>query len=185
MVDDFDDWYGRVRPRLAAALTGWCGDASLAAEALDEAFVRYLEQGDRAAAIAQPDGWVWRTATNVVRRRQRRRTLEDRLLRRHADGKRGAADGPTADDVDLQRALLALTERQRTAVTLHHLADLPIRAVAEAMEVAEGTVSATLHQARRRLATLLALDPEPDDTAAAAASADRSALANRPDGAVP
>ncbi len=42
MEQDFDTWYGDLRPRMAAALAAWCGDRGLAAEAVDEAFVRAI-----------------------------------------------------------------------------------------------------------------------------------------------
>jgi hypothetical protein len=44
MEQDFDTWYGDLRPRMAAALAAWCGDRGLAAEAVDEAFVRAIER---------------------------------------------------------------------------------------------------------------------------------------------
>ena len=86
MVEDFDAWYGELRPPMLAALAAWCGDAGVADEALDEAFVRAYERWDRVRTSPSPAGWVWRTATNVVRRHHRRRSLEERILR----------DGPTA-----------------------------------------------------------------------------------------
>jgi RNA polymerase sigma-70 factor, ECF subfamily len=53
-------------------------------------------------------------------------------------------------------AVQRLPLRQRTAVALHYLSDLPQKDVATAMGVAQGTVAATLHEARRRLAVTLA-----------------------------
>jgi RNA polymerase sigma-70 factor, ECF subfamily len=161
MVDDFDEWYGGLRPTVLAALGAWCGDPGIAADAVDEAFVRALERWERVRVLDAPAGWVWSTATNVVRRRARRAGLERRSLRRHAAGRADALAGPTGDDVDLRRALLQLTERQRTAVVLRHVVDLPQREVAAWMGVEPGTVAATVHQARARLAALLALIDEP------------------------
>lgn len=159
MIDDFDAWYAELRPQMLPALSAWCGHAGLADEALDEAFTRAFERWTRVAVAPSPAGWVWRTATNVVRRQQRRRAIELRLLRRTAaravvDANRSphSAHGHVADDLDLRAALSRLTQRQRTAVVLHHIADLPHVEVAAAMGVATGTVAATLHQARARLA---------------------------------
>jgi RNA polymerase sigma-70 factor (ECF subfamily) len=157
MVRDFDAWYAQARPSLAAALGAWCGDASIGAEAVDEAFVRALERWDRVGRLARPEAWVWTTAANVARRRMRRRDQEARLIRRMATTQDSVP--PTEPrDPELRRALLRLTDRQRTVVVLHHLADLPIREVAEIVGIAEGTVSATLHQARARLAADLGCD---------------------------
>jgi RNA polymerase sigma-70 factor (ECF subfamily) len=165
MVDDFDAWYAELRPPMLAALGAWCGDLAAADDALDEAFTRAYERWDRVARSASPAGWVWRTATNVVRRQHRRRAVEERLLRRtdrRHDATRTAEPphGCVADDLDLRAALLRLTPRQRTAVVLHHIADLPHAEVAAAMGIATGTVAATLHQARARLAAELAPRPE-------------------------
>ncbi|WP_421118153.1 RNA polymerase sigma factor [Aquihabitans daechungensis] len=157
MVDDFDAWYTELRPAMAPALAAWCGDASVAADALDEAFTRAFERWDRVQRNGSPEGWVWRTATNVVRRRYRRRSMEQALIER-SDAPRSAPGDSIEDDLDLRAALLRLTDRQRTALVLHHIADLPHRAVADAMGVATGTVAATLHQARARLAAELTTD---------------------------
>ena len=162
MVDDFDGWYAELRPTMARALAVWCGDAALAADALDEAFVRAVERWDRVSGMDARAGWVWRTATNVIRRRMRRVDLEQQALRRH--NANGVDSSPAAggDDIDLLRALRHLPERQRTAVVLHYVADLSHADVAELMGITTGTVAATLHQARARLAELVG---EPDDAA--------------------
>jgi RNA polymerase sigma-70 factor (ECF subfamily) len=180
MVDDFDAWYAETRPTMASALAAWCGDPALAADALDEAFVRAIERWGRVRSMDEPAGWVWRTATNVARRRMRRHGLEGRALRRHSAGRAAATRELSGDDVDLRRALLTLTERQRTAIVLHYIADLPVSDVADLMGVATGTVSATLHQAR----TLLAARLETVDLAPPVVEAPRpTAPAPRTDGA--
>jgi RNA polymerase sigma-70 factor (ECF subfamily) len=148
MVEDFDAWYGELRPTMLPALAAWCGDDGVADEALDEAFVRAYERWDLVRSSASPAGWVWRTATNIVRRHYRRRAIEQRLLRRTA---RSDAIDAGVDDVDLRAALLRLTERQRTAVVLHHLVGWSHAEVGAALGIATGTVAATLHQARARL----------------------------------
>ena len=177
MVEDFDAWYGELRPPMLAALAAWCGDAGVADEALDEAFVRAYERWDRVRTSPSPAGWVWRTATNVVRRHHRRRSLEERILRRTDRRPEHSQPSRTDDDLDLRAALLHLTERQRTAIVLHHIADLPHAEVAEAMGVATGTVAATLHQARARLAAELTL---PADEPPIPAPAGRRVAATNP-----
>src|SRR4051794_403890 len=127
MEDDFDAWYAEVRPRLGAALASWCGDADVAADALDEAFVRAVERWDRVSHLDVPAGWVWLPATNVVRRGHRRLGSERQSLlragRRRTDD---TTDDPTEarpGSLALRAALLALTDRQRTAIVLHYLVD--------------------------------------------------------------
>ena len=60
-----------------------------------------------------------------------------------------------ADQVDLQRALLTLSPRQRACIVLHHLADWPVRDVADALGCAEATVRVHLFRALRRLRSVL------------------------------
>jgi len=103
MVDDFDEWYSSVRAEMAPALAAWCGDSALAADALDEAFTRAFERWNRVRRLDSPAGWVWRTSTNVVKRRSRRAAQEGRLLARHV-ANRPRIDVGIDDDLDLRRA---------------------------------------------------------------------------------
>jgi RNA polymerase sigma-70 factor (ECF subfamily) len=84
--DGFEEWYQREHPRLLSSLTAISGDAWVASEATDEAFVRAYERWAAVRTMASPVGWTYRTGLNVARRRFRRRQLEERLLRRHAAG---------------------------------------------------------------------------------------------------
>jgi RNA polymerase sigma factor (sigma-70 family) len=63
-------------------------------------------------------------------------------------------------DLDLERALDRLTDRQRTAIDLHYFVGLDVATAAEVMGCAPGTVKATLHQARARLRDLLGDDDD-------------------------
>jgi len=69
-------------------------------------------------------------------------------------------------DPELEAALRQLPPRKRLVVYLHYLADLPYPTVAEICGISEGTVAATLSQARVALAESLAeRRPEPARTA--------------------
>jgi RNA polymerase sigma factor (sigma-70 family) len=61
----------------------------------------------------------------------------------------------SARDLDLERAIARLSARQRLAVDLHYFVGLDLASCAQVMGCAEGTVKATLHQARARLRALL------------------------------
>lgn len=155
-MDEFDEWYRTARPGMQRALTTWCGDAALAADALDEAFARALERWGRVSAMTSPAGWVWRTAANQVRRTTRRSQREREAFQHMAAATTATVSVPVGADLDLRRAITRLPERQRTAVVLHYVADLATNDVAEAMGIAPGTVAATLHAARARLAVEIA-----------------------------
>jgi DNA-directed RNA polymerase specialized sigma24 family protein len=53
-----------------------------------------------------------------------------------------------------------LSTRERAAIALRHVADLPMRDIATAMGIAPGTVGSTLHNARQYLAALMGDDED-------------------------
>ena len=67
----------------------------------------------------------------------------------------GASSNGHIDDLGVRRWVAALPERQRLAVFLRYYADLDYRAIASALEVEVGTVSATLSAAHRALRRLM------------------------------
>jgi RNA polymerase sigma factor (sigma-70 family) len=147
---DFDAWYTEQRPRVYVSMLALSRDEDLAAEATDEAFLRAVAHWKRVRAMASPGGWTYRVAVNVLRRRQRRRALEQRLLARSARPETVA--GPDASVWD---AVGALPERQRTAVVLRFVAQLTEPEIAISMGIARGTVASTLAAARDRLSEML------------------------------
>ena len=70
---------------------------------------------------------------------------------------------PDDPDDELWAAVAASPERQRTAVVLRYVADLPEAGVAAAMKVRRGTVASTLAAARRSLARTLGPDLDPTE----------------------
>jgi RNA polymerase sigma factor (sigma-70 family) len=104
---------------------------------------RALVRWKKVSAYAEP--WVVRVAGNLaidrVRRRQRTRGLP------------AARDLPPLDAqrVDLQRALLELSPKQREVVVLRYLVDLPEAEVAATLGCSVGTVKT---HASRGLAAL-------------------------------
>ena len=154
-MSGFEAWYRQQHPRLLTAMVVVCGDLDLARDVTAEAFARALERWDRVQVMENPAGWAYTVALNLVRRRWRRRALEEQ----------GASEPPRVpvalsdDRVDVWRAVASLPLQARTAVVLRYLGEMSEVEVAEAMGVAVGTVSASLSVSRRRLAALLA-DPE-------------------------
>ena len=59
-------------------------------------------------------------------------------------------------DPELAAAIRALPPRRRLIVFLHYFADLPYRDIAEVLEISDGTVAASLAQARATLLESLA-----------------------------
>ena len=147
----FEPWYVCEHPRVLAALTWVAGDPHLAADATDEAFARAYADWRRVGRMASPGGWVYRVALNVARRRMRRAAFEQSRV-----------EPPAAVaqivDREIWTVVRQLPERQRVAVVLRYLLDLPEKEVATTMGISRGTVASTLAAARQRLAGWLTVE---------------------------
>jgi len=152
---DFDDWYSSIHPRVLVAVSVVCGgDHARAEDATNDAFVKAFERWESVAQMESPVGWVTRVAINNAKRRLRRRARGVELLNTQ---RLETAALDQYEDIDLWDPLAALTARQREAIVLRYLDDLPQRSVAEELGIAPGTASATLSQARRLLREQLQL----------------------------
>jgi len=145
--DDFESFYEATHGRIAAALLASLRDRDAADEATDEAFARALGAWDRVSAMGNPAGWVYRVGLREGARRRRRAAVERLRWGRTS----GVAPTQPLPDAELWDAVAALPRRQRQAIVLRFVADLPEADVATAMGVTRGAVSATLHQAKQSL----------------------------------
>jgi len=152
---EFDEFYTSSFARITGQVYAMIGDRDEAQECVQEAFVRAWSRREPLSRSEHPEAWVRTTAYRLAVSRWRR----VRLSRRPADR---AVSGPTqteaADEsrVALVAALARLPEKQRQALVLHHLCDLPVEAVAREVGAPEGTVKARLSRGRTALAALLA-----------------------------
>jgi len=164
---DVDAFCRAAWPRLVAGLSPWCDSRAVAEELAQETLVRVWERWPQLIEARDPEAWMWRVAINLSRSSRRRSMAERRALRR-AGGVRVQAPEPAAVDEGLLAAVRALPDRQRRAVVLRHIVDLPVAVVAEAMDCAEGTVRALTHQGLDRLrrdAALTDADPASEEVA--------------------
>ena len=139
-VDRFEELH-RIAYRAAYAVLGRRADAEdCAQEALARALVRWRSVQGYAPA------WVARVSTNqaIDRARRSARTSASTGEERHAD--------PMSDRRrDLVVALRALPKRQREAVALRFLADLPEADAAAAMGCSLGTIKSATSRGLERL----------------------------------
>lgn len=133
--------------RVAMAIVG---DPEQAAEAVHDGFADAIRSRARFRREGPLEAWVWRAVVNAA---LRVRTSEFNLeLQESYFSQNGHAE---RDPLALRAAIAELPERQRLVLFLRYYADLDYRAIATALGIRTGTVSATLHTAHARLRRVL------------------------------
>ena len=135
--------------RLVAQLLVACGSQQEAEDAVQEAFVKAIAQGERWDHVENPEAWLRTVAINGLRTRWKRGQVLRRLVPR-VPGPRQPLE-PTPDRVAVEAALDRLDQDLRAVVALYYLVDLPVGAVAAELGIPEGTVKSRLARARRLL----------------------------------
>ena len=139
-----------------APLAGWCaalvGDRDAAQDIASEAFTRLLS---RWLTVHDPKGYLYVTATNLVRDRWRRDQRDRRLCERI---EQTTQTSTPATDPWLRDLVERLPDRMRAPVLLHYYADMSIAEVARALHRPEGTVKRMLFDARARLLSMIEVD---------------------------
>jgi RNA polymerase sigma-70 factor (ECF subfamily) len=146
----------RSYPRLVAAVALTSGSRQAAEDAVQEALLRAWERSEKGEEIDSLEGWVMTVALNLARSGLRRIRSERRP--RAPQHRPATGEPPTADRIDVDRALAALPRRQREVVVLRLYLQLSTREVASALELDVGTVKSTLFRARVALAQALGID---------------------------
>ncbi|GHJ53099.1 RNA polymerase sigma24 factor [Nonomuraea sp. TT08I-71] len=141
--------YGKVASQLHAYL----GNRAEAEDVAQEAFTRAWRQWSKISKYEDPIGWVRRVGWNIATSRLRRAMVAARVMRRQHNPRVVPEVDP--NHVAIVAALRTLPARQRRAVVLHYIADLPIAEVAAELDVPKGTVLSWLHRARAQLAAQL------------------------------
>lgn len=135
--------------RVAEAITG---EVDRAHDAVQDAFARAIKGRAGYRGTGSLEGWLWRTVVNTARN-TRRDVPPAHLPLHELDDARVSQNGRPADDL---RALIAsLPERQRLVLFLRYYADLDYERIGVALDVAPGTVGATLNQAHSALRRVL------------------------------
>lgn len=156
-ADEFDELYSSSYHSLVRQLYAMVGDAEEARDCVQEAFVRAWSRRRSLDSSGHPEAWVRTTAYRLAVSRWRR-LLRGRRAPDRAVGPPSTADPVNADHVALVNALKQLPVEQREALVLHHIADLPVAAVAAEVGAPEGTIKARLSRGRAALAALLSDD---------------------------
>src|SRR5690606_4358969 len=135
------------------------GDPHTAQDVLQEALIKLAGRWDRVGPD-NPDAYVRRVMyrDNISRWRRHRREV---LVHEVADDARPVGGSAAVDPaervtgIDVRRALLQLTDKQRVVLVLRYYDDLSETQIAQALGVSNGTVKSQAHAALRRLRQLL------------------------------
>lgn len=152
----------RLMPPLLRYASRVLGDRAEAEDVVQETLLRLWRIApDWRPGEAQPRTWAFRVAANLC---------TDRLRLRHRLAPRGLDDAPEGADpapgalaalvasdrmAALDAALLALPERQRMAVVLRHIEDLPNPEIAEILGAGVEAVESLVARGKRALQALL------------------------------
>jgi RNA polymerase sigma factor (sigma-70 family) len=123
-----------------------------AEEITQDAFVALFERWDRVSEMDDPIGYLYRTAFNRWKRLGRRAA---RQVRETIGSAPPDAYGPVDDRAAIDRALAALTPRQRAAIVLTELLGYGSKDAATILGVRDSTVRALASQGRAVLRDLL------------------------------
>jgi RNA polymerase sigma-70 factor (ECF subfamily) len=153
----------------AASFAAWAGPSLLAMtrlarrlapeadpdDVVQDALTRaWQKRAQFDAARGSATTWLLAITADQARTARRARVRRLRLVDEHAE--LPDAPAPQASrDVDLDRAIAALPERQQLAVHLHYFIGLTVEETAVVMACATGTVKSTLFDARSNLRTTL------------------------------
>jgi RNA polymerase sigma factor (sigma-70 family) len=146
-AEAFASFYAAHHGGVLIAVRATLGDAQLASDAVDEAFVRAAERWSTVRDTDRPAAWTYRVAVNWATSWRRKWSLRptrpvDELDRAQHD---------VLPDLDLVDRLAELPLEQRQALVLRYAFGLSVREVAAALGVPEGTIKSSVHRARRRL----------------------------------
>ena len=147
-LPDFAEFYGASFESLCVQLYAHTGDQAEAQDVVQEAFCRALSRWHKISQYEDPAAWVRKVAWNLATSRWRKIRTNWTFLEK---SQHEHTPPPDASRVDVLAALKELPERQRQAVVLHYLSDVPIAEIAVMTGAAEGTVKSWLHRARTTL----------------------------------
>ena len=146
-AEEIEELYRRRYRSFRDGLAVVTGEYDAARDVVQEAFAQALRDRRQYRGDGSLAAWIWKIALRIA---LRSRTNERQSV--SLDDLVAAAPlaSPESDPI-LGEALKRLSPRRRLIVFLHYFADLPYAEIASLCDISEGTVAATLAQARADL----------------------------------
>jgi RNA polymerase sigma-70 factor (ECF subfamily) len=154
---DFDDTFRRCFGTMVRSLAVAAGDREVAADCVQDAFMRAYVRWHRVSRLDDPVGWIRHVAVNRMRDHFRKTERGSRALVRLRAQQPLVAEAPR-EPTELAALLAQLPPQQRIAAALFYVEDLSVSEIADAMRLSEGAVKYHLHAARATLRG--ALEPQ-------------------------
>jgi RNA polymerase sigma factor (sigma-70 family) len=150
-ASDLEALYVERYAEFVRVATAIAGSDARAVDIVQETFARALSSIAGFRGEGPLAGWVWRILINTARSEARAHEPTSDAVEQNGLQPDGPAGG---DELGVRRWVASLPQRQRLAVFLRYYGDCDYRAIAEALDIEVGTVSATLsaaHTALRRM----------------------------------
>ncbi|MFF7648441.1 RNA polymerase sigma factor [Streptomyces sp. NPDC007983] len=162
--EEFDAFYARTYPALAARAVMLSGNRQNAEDAVQEAYIEAMRRWPHVRACASPEAWVDTTMRRKLSRDGRRWWFRWKPVELTVPAATTATVEETAEALAVLRALGTLPPRQRQVVVMHSLEGMSYAEIAAELGISTGSVGSNLHKARARLTLLLDLswDVRPD-----------------------
>jgi RNA polymerase sigma factor (sigma-70 family) len=146
-ADSIEATYRARAHEFVRVATAIAGSREGGRDAVQEALARAFARRSTFRGSGTVEAWLWKAVVNSARNVRARspHVAEDFGMETSAE------DGPDERRAAVRGAVAALPERQREALFLRYYADLDYAAIAAALGVRRGTVSATLNHAHEAL----------------------------------
>ena len=142
-LDEIERLYRERYAHFVQVARAVVGDEATAHDAVQDGFSQAIRKRGSYRAEGPLEAWLWRAVVNAAVSSQRRKGTSDpfELV------PEAAANGRPDEDNEIRAWIAALPERQRLAIFLRYYVDLDYQAIATALGVEVGTISATLNAA--------------------------------------
>lgn len=159
--------YDRHRQMVYRTALAIIGDPEVAADLLQDVFLRLYRFAHRIDTERPLTPWLYRVTANLAYSWMKRRNRLTRCLKEMAEWlsreRKITPDHLAEQDEEsfwVQRAVASLPITQRVVIVLYYVSDLSLQEISEILDIPVGTVKSRLHYGRRTLKKQLGLQRE-------------------------